>query len=113
MVVGYGDGALALIDTASGKPTTEIHLPGHPEFFQLSTADRDLRECARRYQITVLDRSTAQQVVSWGSPDAQANFPMALDEANRPLLIVYREPALLAVFDTALRRAGDAPAGLR
>ena len=32
--------------------------------------------------------------------DAQANFPMALDEADGRLVVGYREPALLAVFDT-------------
>ena len=52
------------------------------------------------HQITVVDRVTGQQVASWGLTDAQANFPMALDEADGRLLTVYREPPLLAGFDT-------------
>ena len=52
------------------------------------------------HQITVVDRSTGKQVASWGLADAQANFPMALDEADGRLVVGYREPALLAVFDT-------------
>jgi hypothetical protein len=52
------------------------------------------------HQITVVDRSTGKQVASWGLADAQANFPMALDEADGRLAIGYRDPALLAVFDT-------------
>jgi hypothetical protein len=40
------------------------------------------------------------QAANWGIADAQANFPMALDEADARLMVVYREPALLAVFDT-------------
>ena len=39
-------------------------------------------------------------MAKWGLADAQANFPMALDETNGRLLTVYRKPALLAVFDT-------------
>jgi hypothetical protein len=39
-------------------------------------------------------------VASWGLADAQANFPMALDEVDGRLVVGYREPALLAVFDT-------------
>ena len=101
VVVGYGDGGLALIDAASGKPTTEIRLPGHPESFQLEHGGpRIFVNVPDAHQITVVDRSTGRQLAKWGVADAQANFPMALDEADRRLLVVYREPALLAVLDT-------------
>jgi hypothetical protein len=101
VVVGYGDGALALLDTASGKPTTEIHLPGHPESFQLERGGRRIFvNVPDAHQITVVDRSRGQQLASWGIADARANFPMALDEPDGRLLTVYREPPLLAVFDT-------------
>jgi hypothetical protein len=101
VVVGYGDGALAFVDTASGKPTAEIRLPGHPESFQLERGgSRNFANVPDAHQITVVDRRTARQLASWGLADAQANFPMALDEADRRLLSVYREPALLAEFDT-------------
>jgi DNA-binding beta-propeller fold protein YncE len=101
VVVGYGDGALALIDTASGKPIAEIRLPGHPESFQLEHGGpRIFVNVPDAHQITVVDRSTARQVTSWGLADAQANFPMAVDEADGRLMVGYREPPLLAVFDT-------------
>jgi DNA-binding beta-propeller fold protein YncE len=101
VVVGYGDGALALIDAASGKPTTEIRLPGHPESFQLERGGpRIFVNVPDAHQITVVDRSTGKQVAKWGLADAGANFPMALDEADGRLVVGYREPALLAVFDT-------------
>ncbi len=100
VVVGYGDGALALIDAASGKPTTEISLPGHPESFQLEHGGpRIFVNVPDAHQITVVDRSTGRQVAKWGLADAGANFPMALDEADGRLAVVYRKPALLAVFD--------------
>jgi DNA-binding beta-propeller fold protein YncE len=101
VVVGYGDGALALIDAASGKPTTEISLPGHPESFQLEHGGpRIFVNVPDAHQITVVDRSTGKQVAKWGLADAGANFPMALDEADGRLAVGYREPALLAIFDT-------------
>jgi hypothetical protein len=101
VVVGYGDGALAAVETASGKPATEIRLPGHPESFQLERGGpRIFVNVPDAHQITVVDRSTGRQVVSWGLGDAQANFPMALNEADGRLAVGYREPALLAVFDT-------------
>jgi hypothetical protein len=101
VVVGYGDGALALVDAASGKVTSEIRLPGHPESFQLErTGPRIFVNVPGAHQITVVDRSNGQKVASWGLADAQANFPMALDETDGRLVIGYRDPALLAVFDT-------------
>jgi hypothetical protein len=101
VVVGYGDGALALMDSASGKPTAEIRLPGHPESFQLEHGGpRIFVNVPDAHQITVVDRFTGQQVASWGLAGAQANFPMALDEADGRLVVGYREPGLLAVFDT-------------
>jgi hypothetical protein len=101
VVVGYGDGALAGMDAATGKPTTEIRLPGHPESFQLERGGpRIFVNVPDAHQITVVDRSAGRQLASWGLADARENFPMALDEAGGRLLTVYREPALLAVFDT-------------
>jgi DNA-binding beta-propeller fold protein YncE len=102
VVVGYGDGALALIDAVSGKPTSEIPLPGHPESFQLERGGpRIFVNVPDAHQITVVDRVAGEQVASWGLADGRANFPMALDEPDGRLAVVYREPAQLAVFDTS------------
>jgi hypothetical protein len=102
VVVGYGDGALALIDAASGKLSAQIRLPGHPESFQLERGgSRVFVNVPDAHQITVVDQSTGEQVASWGLADAQANFPMALDEADGRLVVVYREPALLAVLNAS------------
>jgi hypothetical protein len=101
VVVGYGDGALAFVESASGKLLMQIRLPGHPESFQLEHNGRRIFvNVPDAHQIAVVDRSTGRQLATWGIADAQANFPMALDEADARLVVVYREPALLAVFDT-------------
>ena len=101
VVVGYGDGALALLETASGKATAEIRLPGHPESFQLEHGGpRIFVNVPDAHQVIIVDRATGRQVAGWGLRDARANFPMALDEADGRLVVGYREPALLAVFDT-------------
>jgi hypothetical protein len=39
-------------------------------------------------------------VASWGTGDATANFPMALDEANQRLFVVCRRPPRLMVLST-------------
>jgi DNA-binding beta-propeller fold protein YncE len=102
VVVGYGDGALAVIAGASGQIKAQLALPGHPESFQLERGGRRIFvNVPDARQIVVVDRSTGGQVAGWGIPDARANFPMALDQANGRLLTVYREPPLLAVFDAS------------
>jgi sugar lactone lactonase YvrE len=101
VVVGYGSGALAMLNAASGAKTGDIRLPGHPESFQLEpTGMRMFVNVPDAQQIAVVDRTAAKQVAKWGLPDASANFPMALDETGKRLAAVYRKPALLAVFDT-------------
>jgi DNA-binding beta-propeller fold protein YncE len=101
LIVGYGGGALALIDVASGRKAVEIRLPGHPESFQLETSgSRIFANVPDAQQIAVVDRSTEKQIAKWAVPEVRSNFPMAVDDAGQRLLVVYRKPALLAAFDT-------------
>jgi hypothetical protein len=110
IIVGYGDGALALVDAASGIKAGEIALPGHPEAFQIETGgSRVFVNVPGARQIAVVDRDAERQVATWklagrgntlkGLFEGQGNFPMALDEAHRRLLVVDRNPPELLVFD--------------
>jgi DNA-binding beta-propeller fold protein YncE len=101
LVVGYGKGALALLEAAGGKRVGGIPLPGHPEAFQLDPSGaRIYVNVPDAREIAVVDRNAAKEIARWGLPDAGQNFPMALDAAGKRLFVVYRRPALLAVFDT-------------
>ena len=101
VVVGYGDGALALLDAASGEKTGEIALPGHPESFRLEAGGpRAFVNVPTARQVVVVDRDAGRQVAAW-KVDGRDNFPMALDEAAGRLLVVERHPPELLVLDTA------------
>lgn len=101
VVVGYGGGALAVLDAGSGNKVGNIRLSGHPESFQLEqNGMRIFVNVPDAQQIAVVDRAAAKQVAKWGVSDAGANFPMALDDKGERLAVVYRTPALLVVFDT-------------
>jgi DNA-binding beta-propeller fold protein YncE len=100
LLVGHAD-ALALIDSATGRKTGDIPLAGHPESFQFEAGGtRVFVNVPDARQIAVVDRAAGRQTASWAVEDAQANFPMALDAAGGRVMIVFRQPAELAVLDT-------------
>jgi DNA-binding beta-propeller fold protein YncE len=97
--VGYGNGALAIIDTASLKNVASISLKGHPESFQVDTSgSRVFVNVPDSHEIAVVDRATHKQIESWPMPGLSANFPMAIDESTRTIISVFRQPAMLAFF---------------
>jgi DNA-binding beta-propeller fold protein YncE len=100
IVVGYGDGALGLLD-AGGKKFGDIPLDAHPESFQLEkTGTRTFVNVPDRKQIEVVDLARRAVVAKWPVTSALKNYPMALDEAHHRLLIGCRAPARMLVFDT-------------
>lgn len=99
--VGYGDGALAVIDTATARQTGTITLDGHPESFQLERYGRRIFvNVPDAKHVAVVDRRARRVIATWALADFQANFPMALDEANHRLFVGCRRPARLVVLDT-------------
>lgn len=116
LVVGYGDGGLAVIDPARASVVRRIPLQAHPESFRL---DPDRRRAfvnvPDAHQIAVVDLDAGRQIGTWQMPDFRANFPMALDPAHGRAAVVFRNPARLVLFDvdtgkpvTTLASCGDA-----
>lgn len=98
--VGYGNGALALVDVNFGTILQTIPLPGHPESFRLEKrGSRIFVNVPTACQIAIVDRKQGKAVAAWRLKE-KANFPMAFDEPNHRLLVVCRDPARLLVFDT-------------
>lgn len=99
--IGYGDGALALVDATSDKYLGDIKLEGHPESFQLEKqGPRIFVNIPSAHHITVVDREKRTVLAKWPLKNAQANFPMALDETHHRLFVGFRKPPKLIVFDT-------------
>lgn len=115
LYVGYGDGALGIIDATNGQHLVDIALAGHPESFQLEqTGKRIFVNVPTARHIAVVDRARRAVVATWPLEGARSNFPMALDEADHRLFIGCRDPARVLVYDTdsgrviaALKIAGD------
>jgi DNA-binding beta-propeller fold protein YncE len=98
--VGYGKGALRALDPATGDPSGDIRLAGHPESFQLETRGaRIFVNVPPARHVAVLDRTKHAVVATWNVPGAESNYPMALDEPGRRLFVGARKPAVLLVYD--------------
>jgi DNA-binding beta-propeller fold protein YncE len=96
--VGYGNGALAIIDPATNGKIADIPLHAHPESFQLARSDRRIFvNVPKAGEIAVIDRFAGKQTASWAIEDGSF-FPMALDEASGRVMVAFRNPARLGVF---------------
>jgi DNA-binding beta-propeller fold protein YncE len=100
LIVGYGSGALRMINAQTHEALADIRLAGHPESFQLEAGGaRVFVNVPTAHQIAVADRAKRQVVATWAVTRAGRNFPMALDEGGRRLFVGARSPALLLVYD--------------
>ena len=98
--VGYGDGALAELDT-DGNKIAEPKLDAHPESFQLEkNSPRIYVNLPKSRKIAVVDRETHSIVATWGTGMSLANYAMALDEGDHRLFVVTRYLARLLVLET-------------
>jgi hypothetical protein len=98
--VGYGSGGIAVIDAATHRQVGDIKLPAHPESFQLDKGlHRLFVNLPDAHIIGVVDLGQSQLVGKWENNKAGANFPMALDTARHRVLVGYRHPARLVVYN--------------
>jgi hypothetical protein len=101
LYVGYGDGALAVLDATARQKLASIDVGGHPESFQLERrGSRVFVNVPSKKAVVVVDREQRSVVAAWALGGAQANFPMALDEDHQRLYVVCRQPARLLTFHT-------------
>jgi hypothetical protein len=101
LYVGFGSGALAVVDARAGNKAGEIKLDAHPESFQLEReGKRIFVNVPEAGHVAVVDRERGAVIAKWPTAGAKANFPMALDERNHRLMVACRQPARVMVFDT-------------
>ncbi|PSC05964.1 hypothetical protein SLNSH_06200 [Alsobacter soli] len=96
VVVGYGEGALAVIDPRDRAKKAVIELGGHPEGFQLdASGQRAFVNVPDRGEVAVVDIQSGRRAASWRTGEFRATFPMAYGGDPAGLAIVARKPATL------------------
>jgi YVTN family beta-propeller protein len=99
VLVGYGSGAIATIDTTGRNKVADFPLPAHPESFQLDGKTNQIFvNVPNSRAIVVLDAVTGQKKATWPLRSAGGNFPMALDEEAQRVLVAFRSPPRLGAF---------------
>ena len=98
--VGYGNGALAVIDTLSRERIASVALRAHPESLQIDEPRRHvLVNVPDAREIAIVDMDQNKQIASWPLSGLRANFPMAIDAARERALIAFRSPPTLGIFE--------------
>jgi YVTN family beta-propeller protein len=98
LLVGYGNGAIAVIALPGNGKAKAFPLKAHPESFQLDPANSRLFvNVPNKRSIAVLDSVTGEERANWPMKYG-ANFAMALDREGQRVLAVFRSPAKLVAF---------------
>jgi DNA-binding beta-propeller fold protein YncE len=100
VLVGYGKGALAIIDPATRTKAADIRLKGHPEGFQIDEAGTQVFvnvPDAREIEVVDLASEANRSLPTQG---AGSNFPMAIDGESRRVLVVFRSPPTLVALSS-------------
>jgi YVTN family beta-propeller protein len=102
VLVGYGGGAIAAIDLLQRRKIAEFAVAAHPEGFQLDhSTGRIFVNVPKAAAIVVIDGLTGKQSAMWPMRGAGGNFPMALDDAARRVVVAFRSPPKLGAFSIA------------
>jgi DNA-binding beta-propeller fold protein YncE len=97
--VGYGSGGLGCV--TAGEKAGEIALGSHPESFQIErNGSRIFVNVPNEFGVAVVDRTKHAVISKWGLDWTFGNYPMALDERDKRLIVGCRLPARLVILDT-------------
>jgi len=95
VLIGYGKGALAVIDPVSLSKAADIRLKAHPEGFQIDeTGTEAFVNVPGAHEIVVADLATGS-TQSLPTQGAASNFPMAIDGEGHRVVTVFRSPPTL------------------
>jgi hypothetical protein len=100
VLVGYGKGAIAIIDPTTRAKGAEYRLRGHPEGFQIDgTGTQLFVNVPDTRAIAVIDLPNAA-LRSAATPGLRGNFPMAVDAEAKRVLVVFRSPPMLMALSS-------------
>jgi hypothetical protein len=98
LVVGYGSGALAVIDPSMHRVMRQLMLPAHPEAFAI-IGPRVFVNLPDARRIAVANLDEARVTSALGTGKFGSNYPMGSDVSSSRFAVAYRSPSTLVVMD--------------
>jgi hypothetical protein len=99
--VGYGSGGIAIFNAADHKQVGNITLPAHPESFQLDPKVNKLWvNLPGAGMVGVADLKQLRLIAKWSRLLPRSNFPMAYDDVQHRIIVGYRLPAKLIIYNS-------------
>ncbi|MBI4693253.1 MAG: hypothetical protein HY749_04450 [Gammaproteobacteria bacterium] len=93
IVVGFGAGALAVVNGKTLERETEFLLKGHPEGFQIDPVrKRVYANMPDAHEMAVIDLEKGSQIAAWDKLPARSNFPLALMAEGKAVAVVFSDP---------------------
>ncbi len=100
VLVGYGNGGLAVVDPVRGSVREKLSFAAHPEGFQLTSDGRIYVNVPDAAGIEVADLKSDKVIARWSLPGVSENFPMALGEPGI-VAVVFRAPPRFVRIESA------------
>jgi DNA-binding beta-propeller fold protein YncE len=98
VVIGYGDGGLAVLDPSTRDKIQNVPLKAHPESFQIDPdTGRIFVNLPDAHAIAVVDGRSGKQIANWRM-EKGGNFAMAVDRDRDRILLAFRSPPEIAAF---------------
>jgi YVTN family beta-propeller protein len=99
LFVGYGSGAIGVVDPQTGSKIKTFPLKVHPESFQINgTAGEIFVNLPDARSVAVLNRESGVLRATW-TMRYNSNFAMAIDHQRQRVLVVFRNPPKLVALD--------------
>lgn len=106
LLVAYGEG-LAILDPGGPDVVGQVALDAHPEGLDRSGSTVFVNVPGAGH-IAVVDETSGEVTSVWPTGIAGANFPVAVDAGAGKLVVAFRNPAGLGIYDLNTGASGPA-----
>jgi DNA-binding beta-propeller fold protein YncE len=101
LVVGFGEGGLAILDAREMRKLSRVPLPSHPESFQIDPSGHvAFVNVPQSNEVLKVDLESGKILQHWPTSPAGDNYPMALDAAHECVYVGCRTRTSLLVMNT-------------
>lgn len=101
LVLGYGDGGVALIEASTGRIKSRTEVGGHPEGLQVqASTGLVVANVPTRGKLVAIDLHDGTVRAEWKSEGILSNFPLAVKETSSWGAYYTHVPSQIVLFDT-------------